>query len=392
MRKISADFVYPVNSPPIADGVVVIDNDGTILEVGERKYYDKAELEIFKGAIVPGLINTHCHLELSHMKGVAKTGTGLLPFLSTVVNYRDVDQSQIMEAIRNGDEEMQIEGIVAVGDISNKLDTAETKSKSPIKYYTFVEMFDFMQDNLADNIYNGYKEVFDGQSEGNGNRKSCVPHAPYTVSQRLFHKINSTNGPGATISIHNQETEHEDALFLRKEGDFLEFYNFFKFSLDDFNPSGKTSIHYALEHMDPKQRTLFVHNTMTTVEDIEAATKWNKNIYWATCPNANLFIENRMPNYQRFLDTNAKVTIGTDSLTSNWQLSIVEEMKTISKFQSYVDFDTLLQWATLNGAEALGFEDELGSIEKGKRPGLVLLEGFDPTKGILGVEKWRRID
>ncbi|MCB0663517.1 MAG: amidohydrolase family protein, partial [Saprospiraceae bacterium] len=146
------------------------------------------------------------------------------------------------------------------------------------------------------------------------------------------------------------------------------------------------------EHMDPKQRTLFVHNTMTTVEDIEAATKWNKNIYWATCPNANLFIENRMPNYQRFLDTNAKVTIGTDSLTSNWQLSIVEEMKTIAKFQSYVDFDTLLQWATLNGAEALGFEDELGSIEKGKTPGLVLLEGFDPAEGILGVEKWMRID
>jgi cytosine/adenosine deaminase-related metal-dependent hydrolase len=86
-----------------------------------------------------------------------------------------------------------------------------------------------------------------------------------------------------------------------------------------------------------------------------------------------LYIENRLPNYQHFLDTNAKVTIGTDSLTSNWQLSILEEMKTIARFQSYVPFTTLLRWATLNGAEALGFDDVLGSIEVGKRPGLLLL-------------------
>jgi cytosine/adenosine deaminase-related metal-dependent hydrolase len=392
MRKISADYIYPVNSDPIENGVVVIDQEGKILEIGKRENYNTAELEIFKGAIIPGLINTHCHLELSHLKGVAKTGTGLLPFLSTVVNFRDVDQSQIMTAIKEGDEEMQREGIVAVGDISNKLDTADTKSKSPIRYYTFVEMFDFMQDNLADNFYTGYKEVYDGQADGNGNKKSCVPHAPYTVSKRLFQKINTTNPEGATISIHNQETAHENQLFQDKTGGFLDFYKIFNFPLDEFEPSGKTSIHYALSQMDPRQRTMFVHNTMTTAADIEAANTWNRKIYWATCPNANLFIENRLPNYQTFLDTRAKVTIGTDSLTSNWQLSIVEEMKTIAKFQSYVDFDTLLRWATLNGAEALGFEEDLGSIEKGKTPGLVLLEDFDPAKGILGVDAWRRID
>jgi cytosine/adenosine deaminase-related metal-dependent hydrolase len=86
-----------------------------------------------------------------------------------------------------------------------------------------------------------------------------------------------------------------------------------------------------------------------------------------------LYIENRLPNYQYFLDTGAKMTIGTDSLTSNWQLSILEEMKTIARFQSYVPFQTLLRWATINGAEALGFDDQLGSIEVGKKPGLLLL-------------------
>lgn len=374
MRKISADLVSPVASAPIENGVVIVDDSGKILELDTRANHDASSLEIHSGIIVPGFINTHCHLELSHMKGVAKTGTGLLPFLETVVNFRDVSEEQILAAIEAADREMYDEGIVAVGDISNKTDTSATKEKSEIKYYTFVEMFDFLQDDWAEKTFGDYWKVFEGQSEGNGNRKSCVPHAPYTVSKQLFKKLKETTEEGQTISIHNQETPHEDALFLNKTGDFLKFYDAFKISIEAFEPTKQTAIHYALENMNPNCRTLFVHNTMTGTVDIEAAHHWGGDkVYWATCANANLYIENRMPNYQHFIDTNAKMTIGTDSLTSNWQLSVIDEMRTISKFQSYIPFETLLRWATLNGAEALGFENELGSIEKSKRPGLNLL-------------------
>jgi cytosine/adenosine deaminase-related metal-dependent hydrolase len=139
--------------------------------------------------------------------------------------------------------------------------------------------------------------------------------------------------------------------------------------------------------MNPKCRSLFVHNTLTTKVDIEAAQTWSENVFWATCPNANLYIENRLPNYQNFIDTNARMTIGTDSLTSNWQLSILEEMKAIAKYQSYVSFETMLRWATLNGAEALGFENTLGSIEKGKTPGLNLLNLSDDLK----IDSWTSV-
>ena len=129
--------------------------------------------------------------------------------------------------------------------------------------------------------------------------------------------------------------------------------------------------------MDPRCRALFVHNTLSTPEDIAAAQAWAQNgAYWATCANANLYIENRLPNYQHFLDADAKMTIGTDSLTSNWQLSVLEELKTIHRFQSYFPFSTLIQWATLNGAEALQFDEDLGSIEVGKTPGINLFTGL----------------
>nr|HQU58213.1 amidohydrolase family protein [Saprospiraceae bacterium] len=378
----SADYIFPVASHPIRKGVVIVDDKGKILALDHREGHDPASLEIHPGIIVPGFVNTHCHLELSHMKGMAATGTGLLPFLKTVVNFRDISMEEIEAAIEKADQEMYEAGIVAVGDISNKLDTAVQKEKSPIHYYTFVEMFDFMQDTLAEQTFNQYKEVYDGYSNSHGNRKSCVPHAPYTVSPGLFQRINAVNEAGATISIHNQETAHEDEFFLTGTGGFMDFFRSFGFSMDHFQPSGKTAIHYALKHMDPNHRTLFVHNTMATPADIQAAQAWSDKVYWATCANANLYIENRLPHYNYFIDNNARMTIGTDSLTSNWQLSVLEEMKTIARFQSYIHFDTLLRWATLNGAEALGFEEELGSIEVGKKPGLNLLnldEGFKLT-------------
>ena len=265
-------------------------------------------------------------------------------------------------------------GIVAVGDISNKLDTRDQKEKSKINYYTFVEMFDFLQDEWSQKEFDKYHEVFQGQARSGGNKVSCVPHAPYTVSKSLFQKINQANTNACTVSIHNQETPPENELFISGKGSFLDFYKGFGIPLDKFNLTGKPSIQYAIENMDPTQKTLFVHNTLTTAKDISFAQNWSDSVYWATCPNANLYIENRLPNYQLFIDSKARMTIGTDSLTSNWQLSVLEEMITISKYQSYIDFNTLLQWATINGAEALGMDDELGSIEIGKTPGINLLE------------------
>lgn len=373
MRKITADKIFPVAQAPIEKGVIVLDDAGKIIDLTERSAHDSSSLEMYSGILVPGFINTHCHLELSHMKGVAPTGVGLLPFLQTVVKHRNVSEEAIQEAIMNADREMWKNGIVAVGDICNKSDTKTTKDLSSIRYYSFVEMFDFLQDANAENTFQHYKTVFDEQSDLNGNRKSMVPHAPYTVSKSLLQQINQANRQGVTVSIHNQETVHENDFFSTKTGGFLDFYRDFNISIDAFAPTKKTSIHYALQHMDATQRTLFVHNTMTTVEDIQAAQAWNKQVYWATCPNANLYIENRLPNYQYFLDTNARLTIGTDSLTSNWQLCILDEMTTIKKYQSYLSFDTILQWATLNGALALGFENDLGSLEIGKQPGINLL-------------------
>jgi cytosine/adenosine deaminase-related metal-dependent hydrolase len=392
MRKISADRIYPITAPPLENGVVITDDQGKILALESRDRHDPASLEIYSGALIPGFINTHCHLELSHMKGKVDTGTGLIPFITGVVTQRNAAAEVIAEAIENAEQEMLDGGIVALGDISNAPDTFACKARGRMRYHTFIELFDFLQDAGADKAFSDGLAVREQWLPAPGSACTLVPHAPYSVSKTLFEKIKAHNPQaGVTVSIHNQETPPEQELFIHKTGGFLDFYGKFGISLDNFKATGRPSIYYALQHLNPSNRTLFVHNTLTTREDIAAAQAWSPHVFWATCPNANLYIENRLPDYRAFLENDAPVTLGTDSLTSNWQLSILEEMKTIARYQSYVPFETLLGWATINGACALGFDDTLGSLEVGKTPGVLLLQGLSPEGNLCPASQVKRL-
>ncbi|WP_235297518.1 amidohydrolase family protein [Portibacter marinus] len=379
MRKLTADFIFDAISGQFLSNHMLIMESGRILDlVYSDRNSDSGDTEYYKGLLCPGFINAHCHLELSHLKGAISSGTGLINFISQVLQLRDYPLEVIEEHINIADQFMYDSGIVAVGDISNTADTAASKKNSPIQYHTFVELFDLMNATMTSATIQKAKEVFDEHS----GLKSFVPHAPYSVSKALFNAINRENSKGNTISIHNQETPAENSMFINGEGAFFDFYKRIGTPLSDFQPIHNSSIFYAMKHMDPDQRTLFVHNTMTEGEDIRAAQNWSSNIYWVTCPNANLYIENRLPDYQAFLEENATMAIGTDSLSSNWQLSIWEEVKTIKKYNSFIPLKILLQWATINGAKALGFEEELGSFTPDKSPGVVWIENFDPTSEI----------
>jgi aminodeoxyfutalosine deaminase len=378
IRKITADLVFPVCAPPVQQGVVLIDDAGTILDIAARDPFDAAELEIYRGILVPGFINSHCHLELSHMKGRISTGSGLLGFIGNVVKNRNADAEIIQDAIEKAEREMLDNGIVAVGDISNTTDSFAQKLKGNLFYYTFVEFFDLFQDPNAQATYDQYSGVYDALPDSGRLKKSKVPHAPYSVSRTLFELLR-TSSRGQTISIHNQETPPENELFETMTGGFIDFYNGFHLSTAHIPHLRKPSIHYALEYLSPDNRTLFVHNTLSGPDDLAAAHDklGLENCFWATCPNANLYIENRLPDYRIFTTAGAQMTIGTDSLTSNWQLNILEEMKVILKNYPDLGLETVLPWATINGARALGWDKQLGSLEKGKTPGLVLIENLE---------------
>ena len=283
---------------------------------------------------------------------------------------------KVIEAIIDADKEMQRNGIVAVGDISNSDISIETKEESKIYYHTFAEVFGLNNDK-ASVIFNNAKKII---SKAKG---SVVPHAPYSVSKELFNLIKlNAEKDSDIISIHNQESISENQLFENNSGDLYNFFLKRGFISKKFSDTKKNSLQSVIDLL-PKNNTILVHNTYSKKADIELSASYFNNNYWAICPKSNLFIENKLPNFDLFKEHKENLIIGTDSLASNTELSILSEIKTISENYSKFSLNDLLKFATINGAEALQIDDKYGSLEIGKAPGINLITKVNLEKQIL---------
>ena len=260
-------------------------------------------------------------------------------------------------------------GIVAVGDISNQSTSKQIKQKSRIYYHTFVELLGFDPEK-AEAEFNRALEL---KSEFAPMPVSIAPHAPYSVSAELFGLLREYSERHENLTtMHNQESQAEADLFMDKSGGFPDFYKMLNLDLEFFKPQFKNSIQFLLPLFSDKQKFLLVHNTYTSRNDLDSAAASGKDIHWCFCPNANLYIESRLPDIDLFLSMDTKITLGTDSLASNDKLCILAELKTIKEYFPKLPFSQTIRWATLNGAVFLGIADRYGSIEKGKTPGLNL--------------------
>jgi len=371
LQYFSADWIFPVKTQPIKNGVVVTKSNGEIVNLLTESQSKDLNVKKYKGAIVPGFVNTHCHLELSHMFGQIPEKTGLVEFVKLIIKSRQSDEQQIKAAMEIADKQMLDNGIVAVGDISNQTISKEIKLKSEIYYHTFIEAMGFNPER-AEAIMNHSKEIKDDFAPLHA---SIVPHAPYSVSLKLIDLINAAVEDGSFISIHNQETNEENTFFMNKDGGFLDLYGFLGLDIQFFKPTGKSSLQSFLPYIK-NQKTLLVHNTVSNKEDVDFAKKTNPDLYWCLCPNANLYIEDKLPDIDLLINESVKITLGTDSLASNHQLNILSEMKILQRAKN-INFEKLLSWATINGADFLGKEKELGTIEIGKTPGLNLIQLSD---------------
>lgn len=377
MKSFRADYVFPVHADPIKDGIVSVDDSGKIISISDKPSDHHApHVEKLSGIICPGFINTHCHLELSHLKDKLAPGTGLVQFIKNVQATRKSDDADVIAAAQKADEDMYNRGIVAVGDISNSAITAAIKTKSKLYYHTFVELFSFLPDR-AEQIFNNGLQLL-SQFKPNA---SITPHAPYSVSKELFKLIKNYADKNANLlSIHNQECDDENKFYRYKLGGFVDLYQHFGLNIDFFKPQARNSLQSVLPLLTSKQPILMVHNTCTNLKDIYFIKRFDKKVNWCFCPNANLYIEKKLPKIELFINQGDNITLGTDSLASNAKLCILSEMQTLQKNFPNLDTGQLLKWATINGAKFLGIDKEKGSLEVGKTPGLNLISGMDGLK------------
>lgn len=379
MRYLSATQLHDGRRFQPAGTVLAVHEDGRVH--GLVPAGDVSDFESFKGILCPGFINAHTHLELSHLSGLVAQGTGLVPFLKTVVQLRGQHSDAERRAARNAAcAQMAEAGIVAIGDVCNTLDTLDVRAEGRLHIHSFIECAG-VRPEAAPIKWRQAQEVyahFANQPSAKGLlRQSIVPHAPYSVSEPLMRQIGQAQG-NALLSIHNQEAEAENTLFALGSGAFVPFLAGFGANVAAYQPSGKPSLQTYMHWLSPNQSIILVHNTYSSTHDVEAAAAYfGPQLSLCLCPNANWYIERRLPDVAMLAQGPWRLCIGTDSLASNTTLSILSELHRIHMAFPTIGWEILLRWATLHGAEALQMEAVLGSFEAGKTPGVVLLRPVD---------------
>lgn len=382
MKRIHAALLFTNEGPPVLNADLTLTEEGVIAEISSG---NAVRPEQYTEVIIPGFVNAHCHLELSHLKGkIHERKDGMPGFIRQLLSQRFLaSQGDQTFAMTEANDTMEKEGIVAVGDISNFAVSAEVKKKSNIYYHTFIELFGLDLEKVEEVVFEGISllNVFRGNDHLSS---SLSPHAPYSLTPELFKEIFKVVHPNDPLSIHMHESEEELRFCMDKSGPLSEMFSQAGISIKDFVPFGKVRPMKQLLPLFPRANRLqFVHNTFTREEEIVDALKRRPRISWCLCPSANLYITGNLPPVEALYTNEAHVTIGTDSLAANNKLSVLNELKIISKNFPSIPFGTLVKWSTINGAEFLGISGRFGKIKAGMKPGLVVLEHLNSEEPVL---------
>jgi len=377
MRLFSAQYVYTNSGPPLRRPLIATKDDGTVISVTDTggDLPETATLAYYNGIIVPGFVNCHAHLELSWMKGLTGAGKGLPEFIKSIRKLREVsetDTSAEAAAIKY-DSLMASEGVVACADISNGADSFAAKQNSVIDYITLIEVFGISPSKAAKRFEEAVTVA--GEAEKRSLKYNITPHSAYAISLPLLKMIKNYRSGMPLSSIHFMESEDE-ALMLREEK--CELLRPYRELLAQEGPPSLPRSHAdaVLKHITAEGNLLLVHNTFADEETVRKVNA-RGNTWWCLCPNSNLYITGSLPPVNILRKNQCSIVVGTDSLASNTKLSIIAELVTLREAFPELSLEELIKWATLNGAKAIKADSWAGSIEPGKKPGLLLIEGAD---------------
>lgn len=391
VRRIAASYVYTLEAGTIKNGFVEYDDaDGTIISTGECSEGD----DIISGALVPGFVNAHCHVELSHLHGKFRKGTGMAGFIDQINELRDwAGRETKIELTRRWMDKMWNDGVSAMADISNDDSSFEVKKSHPLYTRTFLEVFG-SEPEMCEGVMSDVMKLNETAS-AYGIDAAPTPHSCYTMSPQLLSASAAAGLESGFLSYHSPESQEEEDLLMTGTGAMYE--NRKRSGMSTPPVTGESSLKYFLDRLAAAcpapydQNILLVHNVCLKQDDIDALKKVMKNPYFAICPLSNIFIHNALPPVELMRKNGLAIAVGTDSLSSNDDLDMVKELACLHEAFPEVPMSEMLEWACLNGARFLGKEDELGSFAPGKRPGIVLVKDIDQDGFVTAESRSSRI-
>lgn len=378
MIRYRAAWILPINQPPIAGGVVTVDRD-VIATVGP---YEGGEVEdLGNVAVLPGLVNAHTHLELSWMRGQVPPGSSMPAWAARLMALRRTVTAEPADPIVNAIREVRASGTCLVGDVTNTFATFDPLLDSELSAALFRELLGFSAPDPEALV----REVSDRIADLTPIawlRPSIVPHAPYSVSPDLMRAIARWNR-GKPLSIHLGESPQETQFLTDGTGEWRALLE----SLGVWNAAWTPPACGPVEYLDRlgmvDRHLLAVHGVTFTDADLTRLGAAGSTV--VACPRSNRWTGAGVPPIERFYASGVRVAVGTDSLASVADLNLFAELAEVRRLAPSVAAARILESGTLAGAQALGFDSELGSIEPGKRAQLVAVR---LPAGVADVEEY----
>ncbi len=382
MKRFAAQYVYTLTSrEPLRNAFVEVEEDGSVLRIGPCEEGE----ERMEGAIVPGFVNAHCHVELSYMKGLFRKGTGMAGFIDQINALRDsFSLEDKLAFLREAMDDMWEQGVVAMADISNCDDSFAVKAAHPMYTRTFLEVFGAHPAECQEVMRR--VRALQEKAQALGLDAAPTPHSCYTMSPDLVTASSVAGLESGYLSFHSEESEEEEEMMMFGRGPMWD--NRKANGIPTPPVTGTTSLEYFLNRIlagglraPVPGHVLLVHECCLVPEGALLAKKVLQEPFLAVCPLSNLFIHKMLPPIPVMRESGIPICVGTDSLSSNDALCMVDELYCLQQAFPEVTLGELLEWACLNGARFLGKEDVLGTLEPGKKPGLVYISSCHAARG-----------
>jgi cytosine/adenosine deaminase-related metal-dependent hydrolase len=362
---LTARYVFPVDAPPLAGGVVTIAGDK--IAAIEPRGTRNADVDLGNAAILPGLVNAHTHLDLTGLRGQCPPTPDFTQWLRGVIAHRRRQPpEQIAADIRTGIAESIAAGTTLLGDIAAAGASWDMLTAKPVRSVVFYEVLGLGEER-ARQAEDAVCKWLSAHSGTMTCRPGISPHAPYSVRESLLVAAASlAQNHHIALAIHLAESLAEVELLHHHRGPFVAFLKELGvWDKDALIESTKRAMQIIYIRAKPR---LFVHCNF-----LAPSARIPRGSTVVYCPRTHAAFEHPPHPFRAFLQRGVHVALGTDSLASNPDLDILAEMRFVHKRHPDVLGETLLRMGTLAGAEALGWANETGSLALGKSADLVVV-------------------
>ncbi len=405
MTSFSADWILPISDAPLDGGVVTLD-DGRIVSVAHGK--SDADVALGRAVVLPGLVNAHTHFELSYLRGRIAPAAHFLDWVRPMLTARrersSIDDAAILRATAQAIQEARATGTALVGDVTNTLATVSALADAGMPAHVFHELIGFSGVNVDEQVASARRAIDavvggavaadaiaadavadDAVADDRDIRLSLAPHAPYSVAPALFAAIRrDLDAHAPTVStVHLGESPEEVEFLQSGAGPWRTLLEDLGVWNDEWEAPQSSPVEYLAEMGMLTASMLAVHGVQFDGADLDRLRTLGVTL--VSCPRSNRYVGVGSPPLEAFYAMDAEVAFGTDSLASVDDLNMFSELAEARRIAPKVPARTLLRSATLTGARALGFGDQFGSIEPGKRAALIAVR---VPEGVSDVEEY----